>query len=126
LLGVQRDLNGSVAMLEKANALLQDEPRLMTDLGRSYAYRGYVKSLNKLDGASDYTQAEDLFKRSLALNPKYGDTYQQWAISLYNQRKYSEAWRKIHEVKKIDGKNLDPRFLEALEKELPDPDKKAR
>ena len=47
--------------------------------------------------------------------------YYQWAIALAVKRDYAGAWEKVHLSKKYGGQFVEPKFIEALSEDLPEP-----
>jgi tetratricopeptide (TPR) repeat protein len=122
ILGMLGDINGSVQMLEKAYAINNHDPRLLTDLGRSLAIRGRQETPQSAPGAAAFKRAEQLFHNALVLNPKYEPVYAQRAIALFYKEDYVGAWKNAHASQKLGGKSLDPKFMDALKAKMKDPE----
>ena len=56
-------------------------------------------------------QSQSVFHRSLENQPNFAVGWREWAISLYNQERYSEAWVKAQRAQELKAEPLPPEFL---------------
>ena len=85
--------------LEKAKELVDDpyqKVALLVDLGTAYSVRAEtVAKTNATDGARLFALANQTYSEALSLDPKYGNGWRRWAMSLYEQGDYAQAWEKV-------------------------------
>ena len=108
--------------LEKAMILCADNfqrPALLSDAGSAYSNK--ASSLVLKDRDDLFQKADSFFEQALKIDSSYGNAYKRWAISLYHQEKYSEAWIKIAEARRRPDANIPPAFLRALKSKMPEP-----
>ena len=55
------------------------------------------------------------------LNPKYAPSWREWAISLYAQERYSEAWIRVRQARALDADPFPPEFLKKLSEKMSEP-----
>jgi hypothetical protein len=68
-----------------------------------------------------FSLANQMFEEALTIDPKYGHGWRRWAMSLYEQGSYAQAWEKVKEARNQNARPLAPAFLRALEQKLPEP-----
>jgi len=115
----------AVEQLESARKLI-DEPAqraaLLADLGALYsAYAAALPADKQLDRAQYFVLANQRFTESLENDPKFTTAWREWAISLYDQERYSEAWVKAKRLEELGGEALPPDFLKKLSAKMPEP-----
>ena len=55
------------------------------------------------------------------LDPNLSLLYTHWAMLLFKQEKYQDAWQMAGKSKKLGGEDLDPEFVKAVEGEAGKP-----
>ncbi|GEM_PF-1244752 len=71
-------------------------------------------------------QALDLYQKAVQeakLEVDLSFIYYQWAIALAVKKDPAGAWEKVHLSQKYGGKFIEPKFIEALSEEMPEPTK---
>jgi tetratricopeptide (TPR) repeat protein len=112
----------AIAQLEKAISLCTDDfqrPALLADAGSAYSIQAFSAAVK--DRALLYGKADAMFEQAVKLDPSYGNAYKQWALSLYRQENYREAWLKVAEARKRRDTTISPVFLKSLENKMPEP-----
>ncbi|MCL5269481.1 MAG: hypothetical protein M1457_02755 [bacterium] len=113
-------LDKALEMVEKAYELAPDDIRLMGDL--AYAYARKARDLRDPILKEEYfDKSARLFERALRLAPENGRLYVQMAMMHYLRMQYDEAWRKLHEARRLGEKDIDPYFVQALARKKADP-----
>jgi hypothetical protein len=74
-----------------------------------------------LDRAHHFVIANNRFTESLELNPKYAPSWREWAMSLYDQERYLEAWIKVKQARELQAEPFPPEFLKKLAAKMPEP-----
>ena len=108
--------------LEKAMSLCADDyqrPALLTDVGSAYSTNANRSVLKDRDDL--FRKANSLFEQAVKIDPNYGNAYKRWAISLYRQEKYVEAWTKVAEARKRPDVSIPAAFIKSLESKMPEP-----
>ena len=116
------EVESAFVQLEKAMSLCADDfqrPALLTDAGSAYSRKASGSALKDKDFL--FRKADSLFEQAVKLDSSYGNAYKRWAISLYRQEKYSEAWTKVAEARKRPNTSIPPAFLKSLESKMPEP-----
>ena len=109
----QRKFAESVEMIDRALSLGPDNYRLFSDAG--FAYSNYAQFVKKDSiGKQEYfRKAFAFYKKSIAINPDHGHTYNKWAITLFYNKQYYEAWRKVKQSEDL-GEEFSNLFLLGL------------
>ncbi|MET0500660.1 MAG: hypothetical protein ABW172_03965, partial [Candidatus Binatia bacterium] len=98
VLSEQGKLAAAIEQLETARDFVDDPNQrlaLLADLGAVHsAYGARLPEDKQLDRAQQFITANNRFAESLESNPNYARSWRDWAISLYEQERYSEAWIK--------------------------------
>ena len=94
-------------------------PALLSDAGSAYSNKANRLVLKDRDDL--FQKADSFFEQAVKIDSSYGNAYKRWAISLYHQEKYSEAWMKIAEARRRPDANIPPAFLRALQSKMPEP-----
>ncbi|HJX10342.1 MAG TPA: hypothetical protein VJ733_07540 [Candidatus Binatia bacterium] len=124
VLGEQRKLGEAIEKLEIANWLI-DEPAqkvaLLSDLGSVYSeLAGRLPEVKQLDRAQYFVSANQCFAESLEIDPNYAPSWREWAISLYRQERYLEAWIKAKRAVELKAEPFPAGFLDDLNKKNPE------
>ncbi|HEX7889089.1 MAG TPA: hypothetical protein VF522_07000 [Ramlibacter sp.] len=111
--------------LEQALQLVDDafqKPALLADLGTAYSIRAQLTaSTDTAETARLFALANDGFSQSTGLDPSYASGWRRWAISLYEQGEYGQAWEKVREARARKARPFPPAFLRALQAKHPEP-----
>lgn len=111
--------------LERSKALVDDQHQkiaLLVDLGTAYSVKAEtVSKSSTAEGARFFTLANQTYTEATALDPKYGNGWRRWAMSLYEQGDYAQAWEKVKQARAQNARPLPPAFLRALEQKMPEP-----
>jgi len=110
-LGTARELIDEPA---QTNALLADVGAVNSE------YAAHLSPDKQLERAHYFVVANQCFAESLDADPNYAAGWREWAISLYQQQRYSEAWVKAQRAKELRAEPFPPRFLESLQKKISD------
>jgi tetratricopeptide (TPR) repeat protein len=124
VLSEQGKLEAAVEQLTVANQLI-DEPAqkvaLLSDLGSVYAeLAARLPEDKQLDRAQHFVSANRRFTESLEIDPKYAPSWREWAISLFRQERYSEAWIKAKRAMELKAEPFPEGFLNELRKKVPE------
>jgi tetratricopeptide (TPR) repeat protein len=115
----------AIEHLETARNLIDEpaqRPALLSDLGALYSeYAAGLPVEKQLDRAQYFVLANSRFTESLENDAKFATAWREWAISLYDQERYSEAWVKIKRLQELRGEPLPPEFLKKLSAKMPEP-----
>jgi Tfp pilus assembly protein PilF len=65
--------------------------------------------------------ARQLLNRSLALDTTIANTYQKLALHAFYTANYAEAWKYLHDCRKLDMQSMDFSLLNELMAKQPDP-----
>ena len=124
VLSEQGKLAEAIEQLETARELIDDPKQrvaLLSDLGAVHsAYGARLPADKQLDRAQHFVTANNRFTESLEIDPNYARSWREWAFSLYEQERYSEAWVKAKRAMELDGEPFPPGFLDALRKKVPE------
>jgi tetratricopeptide (TPR) repeat protein len=120
ILSEQGKLAAAIEQLETAREL-NDEPSqrvaLLSDLGSLYSeYAARMPAEQQLDRARHFVLANNRFVESVEIAPEFAPAWRAWAISLYQQERYSEAWVKAQRALELKGEPFPGDFLEKLAK----------
>lgn len=114
----------AIEQLEIANQLIDDQGQkmaLLSDLGsvQSELATGLPQE-KELDRAQHFIRANQRFAESLEIDPNYAPSWREWAISLYRQERYSEAWLKAKRATELKAEPFPANFLNDLRKKVPE------
>lgn len=110
----QGKLDQGLKYLEKAEELINDnfqKVALLSDMATAYTYKGKADK-------SYFLKANNKFKESIKIDPKYPDSWRRWAYSLYEQGNYSEALKKVEKAKSLNARPFSPDFISSLNTKL--------
>jgi tetratricopeptide (TPR) repeat protein len=118
-------LTEAIEQLETARELADDPTQrtaLLCDLGTVHSeYAARMPEEKQLERAHHFVVANNRFTESLELNPKYVPSWREWAISLYAQERYSEAWVRVRQARALDAEPFPPEFLKKLSEKMAEP-----
>jgi tetratricopeptide (TPR) repeat protein len=111
--------------LETARELVDDPAQrvaLLCDLGTVHSeYAARLPADRQLERAQHFVLANSRFTESLENDPKYAMSWREWAMSLYAQERYSEAWVKVKQARENKAEPFPPDFLKKLSAKMPEP-----
>jgi tetratricopeptide (TPR) repeat protein len=111
--------------LETARQLVEDPAQrvaLLCDLGTVHSeYAARLPADRQLERAQHFVLANSRFTESLENDPKYAMSWREWAMSLYEQERYSEAWVKVKQARENKAEPFPPDFLKKLSAKMPEP-----
>jgi tetratricopeptide (TPR) repeat protein len=108
-------IDEGIKYLEMAEQLIDNDYQkvaLLSDLGTAYSYKGG-------QNPDYFSKANSKFSESIKLDPSYPNSWGRWAVSLYRQGKYKDAWAKVKKAQSLNARPFSPDFLAALKKKLP-------
>ncbi len=115
----------AIGYFEKAKQLCDDQFQkvaLLSDAGTAYAVKAEKTDKgNVAERTRLYALAYDHFKQSVAMDPKYDNSWRNWAWTLHLEGKDAEAGEKIKEARSVVGHKFPPEFLRDLEQKLQEP-----
>jgi tetratricopeptide (TPR) repeat protein len=124
VLSEQGKLAEAIEQLETARELIDDPKQrvaLLSDLGAVHSSYGARLSADKqLDRAQHFVIANNRFAESLEIDPNYARSWREWAFSLYEQERYSEAWVKAKRAMELNSEPFPTGFLDTLRKKVPE------
>lgn len=115
----------AIEQLETARELIDDptqRPALLADLGNVHSeYAARLGNDKQLERAHHFVVANSRFTESLENDPKFASGWREWAMSLYDQERYSEAWIKAKRARELKAEPFPPEFLKKLSAKMPEP-----
>lgn len=118
-------LQEALEHLERARELLDDPAQrvaLLCDLGTVHSeYAARLPADRQLERAQHFVIANSRFTESLDNDPTYAMSWREWAMSLYEQERYSEAWVKVKQARENRAEPFPPEFLKKLSAKMPEP-----
>ncbi|HSF57493.1 MAG TPA: hypothetical protein VLD83_05440 [Candidatus Binatia bacterium] len=122
VLSEQGKLTAALDQLETARELIDDPKQkvlLLADLGTVHSVYGVrLPAEKQLDRAQHFVIANNRFAESLEIDPNSARSWRDWAISLYEQERYSEAWLRAKRAIELKAQPFPPNFLENLKKKV--------
>ena len=117
-------LREALEQLATARELIDDPAQmtaLLSDVGAvNSEYAAHLPPDKQLERAQYFVVANQAFAESLDREPNYAASWREWAISLYQQQRYSEALVKAQRAKELRAEPFPPKFLEELQKKMSD------
>ena len=108
----------AIEQLETARELIDDptqRPALLADLGNVHSeYASRLGADKQLERAHHFVVANSRFTESLENDPKFASGWREWAISLYDQERYSEAWVKAKRARELKAEPFAPELSKKL------------
>jgi tetratricopeptide (TPR) repeat protein len=118
-------LSEAIDQLEVARDLIDDptqRPALLCDLGAVHSeYAARLPAERQLERAQRFVVANSRFTESLENDPNFAQAWREWAISLYEQERYSEAWVKVKRARELRAEPFPPEFLKKLSGKMAEP-----
>ena len=115
----------AIEQLEVARELNNDPLQrvpLLSDLGAVHSeYATRMPPDKQLDRAHHFVVANNRFVESLEIDPNYAPSWRAWAISLYEQERYSEARIKAQRAQDLKAEPFPAGFFKKLGDKLPKP-----
>jgi tetratricopeptide (TPR) repeat protein len=125
LLSESGRLKEALEHLETARELIDDPAQrvaLLCDLGTVHSeYATRLAADRELERAQHFVLANSRFTESLENDPTYAMSWREWAMSLYEQERYSEAWVKVKQAREYKAEPFPPEFLKKLSAKMPEP-----
>ncbi|MGH7888857.1 MAG: hypothetical protein ACREPG_13425 [Candidatus Binatia bacterium] len=115
----------ALEQLEAARELL-DEPAqrsaLLADLATLHSeYAASLPASQQLERAQRFVVANNRFTECLENDPSFAGGWREWAISLYQQERYSEAWARVKRARELRAEPFPPDFLKKLSAKMAEP-----
>ena len=125
VLSQQGRLADAIEQLETARELI-DEPAqraaLLADLGTLHSeYAARLSSTQQLERAQRFVVANSRFAECLETDPSFAAGWREWAISLYEQERYSEAWARVRRARELRAEPFPAEFLQKLSAKMAEP-----
>ena len=115
----------ALEQLETARLLIEDPTQrvaLLCDLGTVHsAYAARLPADRQLERAQHFVLANSRFTESLENDPNFAASWREWAMSLYDQERYSEAWLRVKKARELQAEPFPPEFLKKLSEKMPEP-----
>jgi tetratricopeptide (TPR) repeat protein len=125
ILSERGKLMEAIEQLETARELIDDptqRPALLADLGNVHSeYASRLGADRQLERAHHFVMANSRFTESLENDPKFASGWREWAMSLYDQERYSEAWIKAKRARELKAEPFPAEFLKKLSAKMPEP-----
>ena len=119
VLSEQGKLPEAIEQLQTARELIDDSKQmsaLLCDIGAVHSeYAAHLPAEKQLERAQHFVIANQSFTASLDRDPNFAPAWREWAISLYEQERYSEASVKAQRAKELGAEPLPAEFLRKLE-----------
>jgi tetratricopeptide (TPR) repeat protein len=118
-------LSEAIDQLEVARDLIDDptqRPALLCDLGAVHSeFAVRLPAERQLERAQRFVVANSRFTESLENDPNFAQAWREWAISLYEQERYSEAWVKVKRARELRAEPFLADFLKKLSAKMAEP-----
>ena len=118
VLSARGKLLDAIEQLDTARELIDDSKEavaLLLDMAVvNSAYAASLPQDKQLDRAQYFVKANQCFVESLEIDPGNADGWRAWAISLYDQQRYSEAAVKAQRAQELKAEPFPPNFLRDL------------
>lgn len=125
LLSERGKLAEAIEQLEAARELTEDPAQrvaLLCDVGTVHSeYAARMAQDRQLERAHHFVVANNRFAESVDIDPKYAPSWREWAISLYEQERYSEAWLRVRRARELQAEPFPAEFLKKLSEKMPEP-----
>lgn len=119
---VKRDPKEAIEMFKKALELNPRHAIAMCSLASAYQLRAYnFRWLLKKEASSYLEQSDQLCEQGSQIDPREEFCYSTWAITLFLQKRYAEAWEKVSKARALGGKTLNSDILKDLSAAMPEP-----
>jgi Tfp pilus assembly protein PilF len=125
VLSAKGKLTEALEHLETARQMIDDSTQrvaLLCDLGTVHsAYAARLPLDRQLERAQHFVLANNRFSESLENDPKFARSWREWAMSLYDQERYSEAWIRVKKARELQAEPFPAEFLQKLTAKMPEP-----
>jgi tetratricopeptide (TPR) repeat protein len=122
---LERDLfDESIKHFERAKELCKDNFQrvaLLADTATAYAYKARSIVASDAEAQRLYRLANENFAEGTALDPSYASAWRRWAMVLYAQGDYADAWTKVKKAREMNAVPFSSAFLNSLEQKMPEP-----
>jgi len=123
ILAERGKLLDAIEQLETARELMDDDPKeilaLLVDMGTvNSTYAAGLPKDKQLDRAQYFVRANQCFVESLEIDPGYAAAWRAWALSLYDQERYSEAAIKAQRAQELKAEPFPVNFWRDLKKNI--------
>ena len=126
ILSEQGKVKEAIEQLEIARELNDDSSQrvqLLTDLGILHSeYATQMPQADQLGRAHRFVLANNRFAESIEIDQYDAASWRAWAVSLYAQERYSEAWIKAKRALDLKAEPFPVGFLERLREKMPESD----
>lgn len=110
----------AIGFLNRAKELVNDpfqEVALLADTGTAYTVM--AETVASEEKEHYFSLANGNFAASTQLDPTYANSWRRWALSLYEQGKYSEAWAKVKRARELNARPFPGSFISVLSQKHP-------
>ena len=125
VLSARGRLLDAIEQLEAARELIDEpaqRPALLCDLATLHSeYAASMLAERQLDRAQRFVSANNRFTESLENDPTFATAWREWAMSLYEQERYAEAWVKVKRARELRAEPFAPEFLKKLSAKMAEP-----
>jgi tetratricopeptide (TPR) repeat protein len=115
----------AIEQLETARELINEPAQrsaLLTDLATLHSeYAASLPAERQLDRAQRFVIANSRFVESLENDSTFAPAWREWAISLYRQERYAEAWLRVKKARELRAEPFPPEFIDKLSAKMPEP-----
>jgi tetratricopeptide (TPR) repeat protein len=122
---LERDLfDESIKHFERAKELCKDNYQrvaLLADTATAYAYKARSLIGSSAESERFFRLANENFDEGTTLDPTYASAWRRWAMVLYAQGDYAEAWVKVKKARAMNAVPFSSAFLNSLEQKMPEP-----
>jgi tetratricopeptide (TPR) repeat protein len=126
ILSEQGKFAEAIEQLEIARELNDDSSQrvqLLTDIGILHSeYATRMAPSDQLGRAHRFVLANNRFAESIEIDQNDAASWRAWAISLYAQERYSEAWIKVKRAMDLKAEPFPEGFLKRLREKMPESD----
>ena len=81
---------------------------------------GYYNLAGALYEEHRYAEAVVAYNKAIEYKPDYMEGYYNLAVAALRAGDYAQAWKAVHMADDL-GANVQPEFLDALSRKMPDP-----
>lgn len=115
----------AIEALETARELIDDPTQraaLLADLGTLQSeYAASLPADRQLERAQRFVLANSRFTECLENDPNFASGWREWAMSLYDQERYAEAWIKLKRARDLRAEPFPPAFVKKLSAKMAEP-----
>jgi len=120
----QSKFEEALPFMERAKKLVDDpyqKVAVLSDTGNICALLADKNKGNPAKRAEYSALANEHYEQSVALDPKYPNSWAWWAWHSYNEGKYPEAWTKVKRARELGWTRFSESFLRDLSAKMPEP-----